>query len=770
MDPSTTGQPASHESSSSVKAPDTKARESKGATPRSSQGIIPRGSQGAAPRSTAGQATPTTSTTTAGRATSTPDVLSMLESLWEQPASSADTSSLSSLRSASSPPSPSASAATSVSARASASASGSPRASSSGPPPLIAPLTGGSELEQGGTSSSTSSSNVDERASAARGGMLPMTVAPEARAPPSMRLSLGTQPWPLLRRAVTSTCHALYSTLLPLLLPLSRAPSPPGGAKAQQTGRHVRGEALVRAGAGEEQEGQQQAWRWWGLLSWASVWLEGWQSGCQWPLSSPFGPLWAVGSVVLVPLLLSLLLLPVVPVLLCWIAVAAFLSALASLTLPPVRITAHRVKLPDGRHVAVCEWGAAASDARVTVVVLHGTPSCRLVGIPMINPSLLHARKIRIVSFDRPGIGQSDYHPGWTLHSSASDLLHLASLLSLPPKFWVLGYSGGGPHALAAARFLPERLAGVVLWAGDVNPWDLVAAMVGGGGMGEKRGVEGVAGLGESGGEGGGVRAVGGGGKREREERRGSRGEEWGSTEESKKESESREGKGSRGSKESSGSSGSNERSESSSILSKLHKQWAACRHAALFALSLWSSLPFPARLRFECLHWIPPSVVPVLCPLLFPPPLVRVLAPVVLSDTAIHRALMSYVQWADAQALSHPHTLHMLAATCQEALYQGNVQAVLEDLLLPALPWGFSLADLKHCNFPIHIWQGTEDQDVPVLLSDLLAHLLPCVSLHLLHGHGHYSPFTHPDFHRVFLDTLFPAAAAAAAAAAGDT
>ncbi|CAI5463395.1 unnamed protein product [Closterium sp. Yama58-4] len=418
-----------------------------------------------------------------------------------------------------------------------------------------------------------------------------------------------------------------------------------------------------------------------------------------------------------------------------------FLSALASLALPPIRITSTRVKLPDGRHVAVCEWGAAASDARVTIVVLHGTPSCRLVGIPMINPSLLLARKIRIVSFDRPGIGQSDYHPGWTLHSSASDLLYLAPLLSLPPKFWVLGYSGGGPHALAAARFLPDRLAGVVLWAGDVNPWDLVAAMVGGGGMRAKRGVAAGEGRGESGGE--------------REQRRGFR--EWGAAEESKE------------TKESSGSSGSKERSEPSSMLSKLHKQWSACQHAALFALSLWAALPFPARLRFECLRWIPPSVVPLLCPLLFPPSLVRVLAPVVLSETAIHRALMSYVQWADAQAISHPHTLHRLAATCQEALYQGNVQAVLEDLLLPAQPWGFSLTDLKHFDFPIHVWQGTEDQDVPVLLSDLLAHLLPCVSLHLLHGHGHYSPFTHPDFHRFVLDTLSPAAVPAAAVA-GDS
>ncbi|GJP74981.1 hypothetical protein CLOP_g5481 [Closterium sp. NIES-67] len=804
MDPTgtTSRQPPGRDSSSSTKAPDTE-----GTTGRSSRGGTQRESQGATPRSTAGQ-TVTTPRSTAGQTTTTPDVLSMLESLWEQPVASSDTTSL---RSASSPPSPSASPSASAStsatprasisdtllpptavAAASAPAGGRGRGSElgevaevveggeaelselpaegEGARPIVpraapvdaaepaavtaavpAALTAAAAAGSGGDTSAAvpastavpaaapaasaaaaaaagtddGGSDYEDGSAAAPGGMQPMTVAPEAPTPPHLPLPLGSPPWSLAHRLYTSACHALHTTLLPLLLslslPLSHSPSSPGEeAKPQQgtTGRCRAGqEGTVKAsGAGAGGEVPLPSGS--GSEPWAlaSAWVEGWQFGCYWPLSSPFGPAWAVGSAALALLLLPVVLVLGIPVLLCWIAAAAFLSALASLTLPPLRITARRVELPDGRHVAVCEWGAAASDARETILVLHGTPSCRLVGIPMVDPSLLRARRIRVVSFDRPGIGQSDYLPGWDLHSSAADLLHLAPLLSLPPKFWVLGYSGGGPHALAVARFLPERLAGVLLWAGDVNPWDLVDTMAGE--------------------------------KEQGETQRGRKGSmEWGEaeTEESSKGRESRESS-----------------TSSNSFLSTIHKRWAAWKHAALFSLSLWTGLPFAARLRFECLRWIPPRVVPLLFPLLFPPPSFA------FSRLCFCRLLPSSTRCSPmCSGPMHRHSptltpftcsqvwILLSSSTCQHALYQGNLQAVVEDLLLPAVPWGFSLNDLKHCDFPIHIWQGTDDQDVPVLLSDLLAHLLPCVSLHLLHGHGHYSPFTHPDFHRVFLDTL---------------
>jgi pimeloyl-ACP methyl ester carboxylesterase len=83
-----------------------------------------------------------------------------------------------------------------------------------------------------------------------------------------------------------------------------------------------------------------------------------------------------------------------------------------------------------------------------------------LAGIPGIRDELLERYGVRLVSYDRPGYGQSDPHPQRSLNTSAQDMVHIADALGLGDKFWVLGYSGGGPHAWAALYYIPQRLAG----------------------------------------------------------------------------------------------------------------------------------------------------------------------------------------------------------------------------------------------------------------------------------------------------------------------
>ena len=83
-----------------------------------------------------------------------------------------------------------------------------------------------------------------------------------------------------------------------------------------------------------------------------------------------------------------------------------------------------------------------------------------LTGIPGIKASLLEEFGVRLVTYDLPGFGESDPHPGRNLNSSAIDMLHLVDAVGVMDKFWVLGYSGGGKHAWAAVRYIPERLAG----------------------------------------------------------------------------------------------------------------------------------------------------------------------------------------------------------------------------------------------------------------------------------------------------------------------
>ena len=84
-------------------------------------------------------------------------------------------------------------------------------------------------------------------------------------------------------------------------------------------------------------------------------------------------------------------------------------------------------------------------------------------GIPGISASLLEEFGARLVTYDLPGFGESDPHPGRNLNSSALDMLHLADALDILDKFWVVGYSGGGMHAWSALRYIPDRVAGTYL-------------------------------------------------------------------------------------------------------------------------------------------------------------------------------------------------------------------------------------------------------------------------------------------------------------------
>lgn len=70
---------------------------------------------------------------------------------------------------------------------------------------------------------------------------------------------------------------------------------------------------------------------------------------------------------------------------------------------------------------------------------------------------------IRFISTDRPGHGLSDPHPNRTLLGWADDVRELADHLRVE-KFNVLGWSAGGPHALACAYKLPDRvLSGAIV-------------------------------------------------------------------------------------------------------------------------------------------------------------------------------------------------------------------------------------------------------------------------------------------------------------------
>ncbi|GGT91688.1 alpha/beta hydrolase [Streptomyces violascens] len=88
--------------------------------------------------------------------------------------------------------------------------------------------------------------------------------------------------------------------------------------------------------------------------------------------------------------------------------------------------------------------------------LLHGTPGSRLGPAP--RSAVLYRLGVRLITFDRPGYGDSDRLPGRRVAHAAADVEAIADALDIG-EFAVVGRSGGAPHALACAALLPDRTA-----------------------------------------------------------------------------------------------------------------------------------------------------------------------------------------------------------------------------------------------------------------------------------------------------------------------
>ncbi len=146
------------------------------------------------------------------------------------------------------------------------------------------------------------------------------------------------------------------------------------------------------------------------------------------------------------------------------------------------------VQLEDGRTLRVYDSGADATEA-FAVLWHHGSPQ---TGAPL-EPLLSAAaeRGIRLLSYGRPSYGGSSPRLGRGVASAAADVAQIADAFGIA-RFAVMGASGGGPHALACAALLSNRVTGVVCVAGIapltedfdwfdgmVSPGGLLAAIAG---------------------------------------------------------------------------------------------------------------------------------------------------------------------------------------------------------------------------------------------------------------------------------------------------
>ena len=123
------------------------------------------------------------------------------------------------------------------------------------------------------------------------------------------------------------------------------------------------------------------------------------------------------------------------------------------------------VRTAAGRTLRVHEAGAP--DGPV-VLVHQGTPMSGL----LYEPHAIDAaqRGFRLVAYDRPGFGGSTPVPGRSVADCVEDVRAIADTLDVE-RLAVWGISGGGPHALACAALLPDRVVAVASLA-SVAPSD----------------------------------------------------------------------------------------------------------------------------------------------------------------------------------------------------------------------------------------------------------------------------------------------------------
>ena len=126
-------------------------------------------------------------------------------------------------------------------------------------------------------------------------------------------------------------------------------------------------------------------------------------------------------------------------------------------------VTETDVQLGDGRTLHAYDAGAEDADGRLAVFWHHGSLNFGAPPEPLFPAA--EELGIRWVSYDRPGYGGSTPSPDRDVASAAGYASAVADTLGID-RFAVVGYSHGGPHALACAALLPERVLGVVGVAG----------------------------------------------------------------------------------------------------------------------------------------------------------------------------------------------------------------------------------------------------------------------------------------------------------------
>ena len=104
----------------------------------------------------------------------------------------------------------------------------------------------------------------------------------------------------------------------------------------------------------------------------------------------------------------------------------------------------------------------------IALVAHHGTPGAGLPYEPFVGAA--RDRGLEYVAYSRPGYGDAPRQVGRSVASCAADVERILDELGAE-RCYTYGWSGGGPHALACAALLGDRVIKVATIA-SVAPWD----------------------------------------------------------------------------------------------------------------------------------------------------------------------------------------------------------------------------------------------------------------------------------------------------------
>ena len=126
------------------------------------------------------------------------------------------------------------------------------------------------------------------------------------------------------------------------------------------------------------------------------------------------------------------------------------------------------VTLPDGRVLDVQRYGTPGGPA---VIFHHGTPGA--LSSARLLASLARECGLELMAYSRAGYGRSTPRPGRRVSSVVEDIAALREHLGIG-DYLSVGWSGGGPHALACAALDPAcrgaiSLAGVAPFDADID-------------------------------------------------------------------------------------------------------------------------------------------------------------------------------------------------------------------------------------------------------------------------------------------------------------